>query len=204
MNYIFIHGLGQTDESWDKVITTLGVQNKHCPNLKSLLNSKTPTFNNLYMAFKQYCDKFSTPLNFCGISLGGILALKYTIENPDKVNSLILIGIQYKIPTLLFTLQGIVFKCLPQSTFASTGFTKTDFITLTNSMKYFNFEKELSGVKCKSMVICGNDDKANKKASVELSKKLLNSKLYLISNAKHEVNIDSPEELTSLLNDFYF
>ena len=203
MNKIFIHGLGQTDESWNKVIAELNNINGNCPNLKTLLGSKDVTFNNLYEAFSQYCDKFSDKIDLCGISLGGMLALKYTFNNPQKVNSLVLIGTQYKIPKLLFSLQGAVFRCLPNSAFGSMGFTKKDFIALTTSMKNIDFSKGLLKVTCKTLVICGEKDSANIKASKELQKIIKNSEITLMPNSKHEVNTDAPKQLSKILIKFY-
>lgn len=44
------------------------------------------------------CDKFDEPIDWCGLSLGGVLALNYAIERPDKVKSLVLIATPYMIP----------------------------------------------------------------------------------------------------------
>ena len=74
MEYIFIHGLGQTEQSWDNVITQFEAIQVHCPNLKKLLTSQDATYENLYGSFKKYFNNFSEPLNLCGLSLGGILA----------------------------------------------------------------------------------------------------------------------------------
>lgn len=200
MKNIFVHGLGQTEESWASCFDK--GENNYYPNLKSLIGLKEVTFNNLYAMFSAYCDKFSNKVNLVGISLGGMLALKYTIQNPNKVNSLVLIGTQYKIPQLLFNMQGFVFKCLPEKTFNGMGFSKKDFLTLTNSMKKIDFTNNLSKIECKTLIICGEKDYANKKATFELNKKLKNSTISIIPNAKHEVNIDSKTQLNNELVNF--
>ncbi len=48
--------------------------------------------------------------NLCGISLGGILALNYVLDFPDKVKSLVLIGISHKVPKVMFSIQNIIFR----------------------------------------------------------------------------------------------
>ena len=45
----------------------------------------------------------------CGVSLVAILALNYVIEKSDKVNYLILIGIQYKVPIFIRGFQNLFF-----------------------------------------------------------------------------------------------
>lgn len=203
MSKIFVHGLGQTDKSWKDVVTELKNTNSNCPNLKILLGSKEVTFNNLYEVFSRYCDTFSEKIDLCGISLGGMLALKYAFDNPNKVHSLVLIGIQYKTPQFLFALQGFVFRCLPHTVFGSMGFSKRDFITLTTSMKNIDFSEDASKVKCKTLVMCGEKDIANKKATNNLHKILHKSKIVIVANSKHEVNTDNPKALSKILLGFY-
>ena len=49
-------------------------------------------YDTLYRTLETYCEQFEEPLNICGLSLGGILAMQYAIEHPEKMNSLVLIG----------------------------------------------------------------------------------------------------------------
>lgn len=203
LKYIFVHGLGQTEKSWDSMVLKLAKNQVLCPNLQSLLYSEEITYEKLYDCFKEYCNGLSEPLNLCGLSLGGILALNYAIDFPAKVNSLVLIGIQYKMPKLLLKIQNLVFRFMPKSLFVGMGFSKSDFINLTNSMTTLDFTSSLAEISCKSLIACGSEDKANKKAAIELSKKLKCSKLVLIENSKHEVNIDNPDGLLEEINRFY-
>lgn len=78
MQYLLIHGLGQDSSSWNKVISYMGEQEKIiCPELSFFLRDGDITYSNLYKSFSHYCDNFSEPLNLCGLSLGGVLALNY-------------------------------------------------------------------------------------------------------------------------------
>ncbi len=204
MQYIFIHGLGQNPSSWDKTISSITEPiNAVCPNLSTLLNNKEVTYENLYHVFSDYCNNISEPLNLCGLSLGGILALNYTINYPTKVKSLILIGIQYEMPKTLLKLQNIIFQFMPKSAFKNMGFQKKDFIQLTNSMINLNFSKKLKDISCATLVICGEKDKANRKASKNLAENIPGAKFQIVENTNHEVNVESPQELASQLETFY-
>ena len=202
MQYIFIHGLGQTALSWDKTISFLknSVQ-YNCPNLSGLIADKDVTYQNLYTAFSAYCNDIPEPLCLCGLSLGGMLALNYTLDNPEKVKSLILIGTQYKIPKGLFKFQNLIFNILPKSAFKGMGFDKPDILRLTKSMIELDFSAELTKISCDTLIICGAKDKANFKAAKGLSERILTAKLKIIENAAHEVNKDNPEELAKIIND---
>lgn len=90
MKTILIHGLGQDFSIWNNMIENQ--ENIICPNLPDFLKGKEANWNNLYNSFENYCKSIPDKINICGLSLGGILALQYGIENPDKINSMILIG----------------------------------------------------------------------------------------------------------------
>ena len=121
MEYVFIHGLGQKSSSWNKTISFMS-NSAHisCPDLLTILNQEEVIYENLYLAFSQYCDNISGRLNLCGLSIGAILALNYTIDRPEKVRSLALIGAQYKMPKSLLKLQNIVFRLMPKNSFMTT------------------------------------------------------------------------------------
>ena len=70
-------------------------------------------------------------------------------------------------------------------------------------MAELDFSDSLNQVSCPVLIVCGEKDKANKKASIELADILKHSKFKEISEAGHEVNLESPEKLASLLREFY-
>ena len=203
MKYILVHGLGQDSSSWEEVKDELHLNDEiNCPNIFKLCNDKI-SYNKLYKVFSEYCDTYSEPLNICGLSLGGILALDYAINNPKKINSLVLVGTQYRIPKLLMILQNLIFRFMPRKTFEKIGISKEEVIYLTKSMMNLNFEKDLEKIKCPTLIICGEKDKANIKASMKLKDLISKSTFKIIKNAGHEVNIDNPKLLGKELNDFW-
>ncbi|MEG0511040.1 MAG: alpha/beta fold hydrolase, partial [Clostridia bacterium] len=98
MKKILIHGSGHKATSWDETITYMK-DNKDilCPNLSSILNGKEASYSNLYSSFIEYCNNINGQINLCGISLGGILALNFALDFPNKVASLVLIGTPHKV-----------------------------------------------------------------------------------------------------------
>lgn len=204
MQIIFIHGLGQTPSSWDKTISCLSGQiTAQCPDLSRLLKGVESTYENLYRAFAAYCDEFPEPINLCGLSLGAVLALNYAIDNPRKVGSLILIAPQYEMPKALLKFQNVIFKFMPNSAFGNMGFDKRDFITLTNSMADLDFSGDLKRVVCPALIICGEKDRANRKSAKRLAEILQNAEFRLVEKSSHEVNVDAPESLAEIINEYY-
>lgn len=200
MKYIFLHGLGQTPDSWNRVLGYLNAPtNSICPDLAKLVHGMEAKYSDLYAAFSALCDTIEDDLTLCGLSLGGVLALNYTIDHPEKVKSLILIATPYKMPKQLLRLQNILFRFMPKSAFSQTGFQKADFIRLCHSMAELDFSRSLRKVTCPTLILCGEHDRANQKAARMLACLLKNAQFQLVPGAGHEVNVDAPERLAEIL-----
>ncbi len=204
MTQIYLHGLGQTPTVWENTVMGLdSAENIVCPNLFDLLQGKETTYFNLYSAFSNFCDGFDEELDLCGLSLGGVLALHYTIDHPKKVRSLVLIAAQYKMPKLLLHFQNAIFRLMPESMFRQTGFGKTDFLMLCKTMAELDFSVSICKVACPTLVICGEKDSANRKAAMELASSLEHAELQIVRGVGHEVNVDAPDELKAMIRNFY-
>ena len=116
MKNILIHGLGQNENSWEKVNYEL--KNKSIeadtPNLYSMLDNIKMDYATLFNEFSDYCNGFEGKLNLCGLSLGGILAIDYAKKFPDKVNSIILVGTPYEIPNFFLEYKALYFDLCPK------------------------------------------------------------------------------------------
>lgn len=205
MKNILIHGLGQNSESWDNTSVYLKENNIDiiCPDLFEITENTSKDYKMLYNTFSDFCNNQKEKLNLCGLSLGGVLALDFVKEYPEKVNSIILIGTPYKIPKALFKLQGLIFHIMPKRVFKKMGCSKREFLTLVNSMSNLDIAKDLETIKCKSLIICGDKDNANMENAKLLNKSIKNSKFKVTSNSSHEVNIDNPKELANIIYDFW-
>ena len=200
MKYIFLHGMGQNSRSWDKTISFLPADvETECPELTEFFTAGKCTYGELYANFRGYCNSFTEPPHICGLSLGAVLALNYAVELPQRVNSLTLVAPQYDMPKFLLKVQNILFRFMPQRQFERIGFTKSDFISLTNSMADIDFRESLADVSCRVTVLCGEKDKVNRKASKAIAELLPNAEFKMISNAGHEVNIDNPQALAEAI-----
>ena len=202
MKQIFVHGLGQTPASWNQTLQAMGAgETALCPDLAKLTSDAS--YNHLYAAFSAVCDSCEEKLDLCGISLGGVLALHYAIDHPEKVRSLALIAAQYRMPKALLRFQNIVFRLMPKSMFQQTGFGKADFLRLCQTMMELDFSPSLDKIACPVLVVCGERDSANKMASRELAGRLRTAELCLLEGAGHEFNTEAPEKLAELLRHFY-
>lgn len=203
MKLILIHGSGHRKESWEQTIFYMkSTKDILYPDLSTILNGKEASYSNLYAQFVEYCNKIDGKINLCGLSLGGILALNYVLDFPKKVNSPILIGTPYKVPKVIFRIQNMIFKFLPNSLFESMAFNKKDTFILENSMKNLDFSNDVKNIKCKTLIICGKKDKANIKSAYYLSENIKNSQLKIMNNTGHIVNEENPRELSLIISNF--
>ena len=204
---ILVHGLGQDEKSWKEVKNQLNNNgiNVETPNLFSIVKNYKVNYDNMYKKFADYCNSFNEKINLVGLSLGGVLAIDYITEFPEKINSIILIGTPYKIPKTIFTIQNIIYKIMPKRVFENIGCSKKDAISLLDSMKNLSIPDKAPYIKSNTLIICGEKEKdnINMKSAKQLNKVIQNSKFKIIENAGHEVNIDNPKELANIINDFW-
>ena len=142
-------------------------------------------------------------IELCGLSLGGILALNYAIDYPDKIKSLVLIGTPHKVPKIMFNIQNVIFKFLPKRIFEEMAFNKKDTFILGNSMKKLDFSNKIQNINCKTLIICGEKDNANIKSAYYFAKNIKNARIEIIKNAGHILNEENPKQLSELLNKFW-
>ena len=199
MKTVLLHGLGQTAQDWKEVVRQLSTSHVDCPELFSATGNEISYSRILADLERQYSNA-TEPLHICGLSLGALLALDFTIRHGDKVASLVLIGAQYKVPTFLIDFQNFLFHCMPSKSFDSMGLSKSDTIKLSYSMQSLDFTSQLSGITRPVTIVCGEKDSANLKASKKLNELLPQATLQIVPSAGHEINKDAPEVIAGMLN----
>ena len=197
MKTIFLHGLGQTAQDWEEVIRQTALSEVDCPELFSLSEGEITYFGIRNGLEKRYAD-ITEPFCICGLSLGALLALDYAIRHNEQVAALVLIGVQYKVPSLLIDFQNLIFRCMPNKTFDDMGMSKNDVIRLAHSMRSLDFRSRLKDIKCPVTLLCGEKDRANLKASRQLAELLSQSKLRIVPGAAHELNKCAPEAIADV------
>ena len=199
MKTILLHGLGQTAQDWKEVVCQLSSSNVECPELFSSMENEI-SYPQILGDLERRYSNAKEPLRICGLSLGALLAIDFAIRHGDKVSSLVLIGTQYKVPSLLIDFQNLIFRCMPNKAFESMGLSKSNTIKLAHSMRALDFTAQLSGILCPVNILCGEKDSANLKASKKLNEILPKATLQIVPGAGHEINKDAPEAIAAILN----
>ena len=201
---IFVHGSGHKATSWEKTISYMtNNEDIVCPNLSSILEGKEASYENLYSSFVKYCNEFDGQIHLCGLSLGGILALNFALDFPQKVKTLVLIGTPYKVPKVAFSFQNIIFRFLPKSIFETMAFDKKNTFALGDTMKNLDFSDRVKNIKCPTLILCGKKDSANMKSADYLSQSIRSAELKIIENTGQVVNEENPKALADILNEYY-
>ena len=201
---ILIHGSGHKAASWNETVSRLDCRGDVlCPELSSLLMGKEASYPNLRAAFGAYCAQAGGPVHLCGLSLGGILAMNYAIDFPEQVKTLVLIGAPHKVPKVTFGLQTMVFRFLPKSVFETMAFDKKNTFALGSSMKNLDFSGRVQKIRCPTLILCGEKDRANIQSARFLSQNIRGAQLQLIAQTGHVVNEENPSALAKHLNEFY-
>ena len=201
---ILIHGSGHKVASWNETVSRLDCRKDVlCPELSSLLMGKEASYPNLRAAFGAYCAQAGGPVHLCGLSLGGILAMNYAIDFPEQVKTLVLIGAPHKVPKVTFGLQTMVFRFLPKSVFETMAFDKKNTFALGSSMKNLDFSGRVQKIRCPTLILCGEKDRANIQSARFLSQNIRGAQLQLIAQTGHVVNEENPSALAERLNEFY-
>ncbi len=201
---ILVHGSGHKATSWNKTISYMtNNEDIACPNLSSILEGRVASYENLYSSFVKYCNEIDGQIHLCGLSLGGILALNFALDFPQKVKTLVLIGTPYKVPKMAFSFQNIIFRFLPKSIFETMAFDKKNTFALGDTMKNLDFSDRVKNIKCPTLILCGKKDSVNIKSAHYLSQNIKSAELKIIEDTSHVVNEENPKALAEILNEYY-
>lgn len=200
MKIVFLHGLGQRAADWDQVASQFS--NTDCPDLFETAGEKL-NYSAILSSLEERYEYEREPLCLCGLSLGGMLALDYALRHGDQVAAMVLLGARDRTPRLLMDIQDLLFRCMPDKAFASTGMKKEQVRDLTRSMKNLDFTDRLSTIHCPVTVACGEKDSPNLAAARRLAKDLPNARLYVVPHAGHELNTDAPDTVAEMVRESF-
>ncbi len=159
-----------------------------------------------------------------GFSLGGMAALMFTLQHPTKVIKLVLVGTTAKMAMSVYTLYALRYF-LPYRTFArivsrvkiykpSQEIIKDNisramavpkhvaYKCMEEFTRNYDIRNRVSEITVPTVVIVGEKDRTNLKASERLSREIRGSRLRVISSCGHSVMIEKPEEFNQLVRQF--
>lgn len=112
MKLIFLHGLGQSAESWKEVRDLL---TDYPSEAIELFFSEVNSYQKVKERVYQHLAQETEPFVLIGLSLGAALALELSSYDLPNLRALVLSGCPLKLSgNILFYVQLLIFKLLPK------------------------------------------------------------------------------------------
>lgn len=159
MKLIFLHGLGQSAESWKEVRNLL---TDYPSEAIELFPSGVSNYQQAKERVYQHLAQETEPFVLIGLSLGAALALELSSYDLPNLRALILSGCPLKLAgNILFYLQLLIFKLLPKRVFEKQGADKALMVGVSEELKTLDLTDIAGTCPYPTLLICGIKDKPN-------------------------------------------
>ena len=200
MKLVFLHGLGQSAESWKEVRNLL---TDYPSEAIELFPSGVSSYQKAKGRVYHYLAQETEPFVLVGLSLGAALALELSSYDLPNLRALVLSGCPLKLSgNILFYLQLLIFKLLPKRAFEKQGVDKTLMVGVSDELKTLDLT-DIAGI-CPypTLLICGSKDKPNLSSMRSLHKLISESKFQIIPEGPHILNRAKPKEFVENTRSF--
>ena len=200
MKLIFLHGLGQSAESWKEVRNLL---TDYPSEAIELFPSGVSNYQQAKERVYQHLAQETEPFILVGLSLGAALALELSSYDLPNLQGLVLSGCPLKLAgNILFKIQLMIFKLLPKSFFEKRGANKALMVGVSEELKTLDLT-DIAGI-ClyPTLLICGSKDKPNLSSMRSIHKLISESQFQIIPDGPHVLNKEKPKEFAGTVKDF--
>ena len=200
MKLIFLHGLGQSAESWEEVQDLLA---DYPSEILELFPSGVCSYQEAKKRVAKHLSEEKQPFVLIGLSLGATLALELSSYDLPNLQALVLSGCPLKLAgNILFKIQLMIFKLLPKSFFEKRGANKALMVGVSEELKTLDLT-DIAGI-ClyPTLLICGSKDKPNLSSMRSIHKLISESQFQIIPDGPHVLNKEKPKEFAGTVKDF--
>ena len=200
MKLIFLHGLGQSAESWKEVQELLV---DYPSEALELFPPGVATYQEAKERIYQYLSKETEPFVLVGLSLGAALALELSSYDLPNLQALVLSGCPLKLAgNILFYIQLLIFKLLPKRVFEKQGADKALMVGVSEELKTLDLTDISRTCPYPNLLICGSKDKPNLSSMRSLHKLISKSQFQIIPDGPHVLNKEKPKEFVEKIRSF--
>ena len=200
MKLIFLHGLGQSAESWKEVQNLL---TDYPSEALELFPSGVATYQEAKECIYQYLSKETEPFVLVGLSLGAALALELSSYDLPNLQALVLSGCPLKLAGhILFYIQLLIFKLLPKRVFEKQGADKSLLVGVSEELKTLDLREIAKNCPYPTLLICGSQDKPNLSSMKTIQELMPNSQFQIIPDGPHVLNRAKPKEFVAITRSF--
>lgn len=202
---VFLHGLGQTPQSWQDQITALPSGTRAvAPWLEGLRPGRPADFD-----LEKAADAVLTQLNrfgadamaLAGSGLGAAVAIAAAGRSPDAVSHLVLSDPMPRTPKLAGALQRLAVRAMPAGRLADAGLDRSRMIELMKVASGIDVRRWLPAVTARTLVVAGSQP-AIVAAARELADGIPGARLETVSDAGALVPQEAPAAFNRLLYEF--
>lgn len=200
MKLVFLHGLGQSAESWKEVQNLLI---DYPSEAIELFPSGVSNYQQAKERIYQHLSKETEPFVLIGLSLGAVLALELSSSDIPTLQALVLSGCPLKLAgNIPFYFQTLVFKLLPKRIFEKQGADKSLLVGVSEELKTLDLREIAKNCSYPSLLICGSKDKPNLSSMKGIQELIPNSQFQIIPDGPHVLNRAKPKEFAEITRSF--
>ena len=200
MKLIFLHGLGQSADSWKEVQDLL---TDYPSEALDLFPAGVGTYQEAKEHIYQHLSKETEPIVLVGLSLGAALALELSSYDLPNLQAVVLSGCPLKLAgNIPFYIQSLIFKLLPKRIFEKQGADKSLLVGVSEELKTLDLREIARNCSYPTLLICGSQDKPNLKSMKDLQQLIPNSQFQIIPDGPHVLNRVKPKEFAEITRSF--
>ena len=200
MKLIFLHGLGQSAESWGEVQNLL---TDYSSEAIELFPSGVSNYQQTKERVYQHLVQETEPFILVGLSLGAALALELSSYDLPNLRALVLSGCPLKLAgNILFYVQLLIFKLLPKRVFEKQGADKALMVRVSEELKTLDLREIAKNCPYPTLLICGSQDKPNLSSMKAIQELMSNSQFQIIPDGPHVLNKEKPKEFVENTRSF--
>lgn len=200
MKLIFLHGLGQSAESWKEVRNLL---TDYPSEAIELFPSGVSNYQQAKERVYQHLAQETEPFVLIGLSLGAALALELSSYDLPNLRALVLSGCPLKLSgNILFYVQLLIFKLLPKRVFEKQGADKALMVRVSEELKTLDLREIAKNCPYPTLLICGSQDKPNLSSMKAIQELMSNSQFQIIPDGPHVLNKEKPKEFVENTRSF--
>ena len=200
MKLVFLHGLGQSAESWKEVQELLA---DYPSEALDLFPAGVGTYQEAKEHIYQRLTVETEPFVLVGLSLGAALALELSSYDLPNLQALVLSGCPLKLAgNIPFYCQILIFKLLPKRIFEKQGADKSLLVGVSEELKTLDLREIAKNCPYPSLLICGSQDKPNLTSMKAIQELMPNSQFQIIPDGPHVLNRAKPKEFAEITRSF--
>lgn len=172
-------------------------------NVLELFPSGVCSYEEAKKRLAKHLSEEKQPFVLIGLSLGATLALELSSYDLPNLQALVLSGCPLKLAgNILFKIQLMIFKLLPESFFEKQGADKTLMVGVSEELKTLDLTQIAQNCHYPSLLICGSKDLPNLISMRKLYQLLPQAQFQIIADGSHTLNTDKSKEFAEKTKSF--